>query len=204
MRLARRPRRANDWAKQTMLRFAITLQIVHLVYNQVATLFDLFPFNGVRAYSRRERFTEAGVNGAIMVLPAIGYLSRVPFLMEAGLLCLVVLLLGEIATWWIPYFFGGSPKWVAIYSRVHSQTLTPLPRRGPNPVPNWEHLILMGLTLLTTIVSFAAYRATNGLSFPYWWILAPLGAILVSGVVVQCCVTPKEPSQRAATPQARP
>jgi len=176
-----------------MLRSAIMLQIVHLLYNQVATLFDLFPFNGVRAYSRRERLTEAGVNGAIMVLPVAGYLSRVPFLMEAGLLSLLVLLLGEIATWWIPYFFGGSPKWVEIYSRVHSRTITPLPRRGSNPVPNWEHLILMGLTLLTTIVSFAAYRAANGLSFPYWWILAPVGAILVGGVVLQCCVAPKAP-----------
>lgn len=178
-----------------MLRLAIALQIVHLLYNQVATLFDLFPFNGVRFSSRKERLTEAGWNGAIMVFPVIAYCSRVPLLMEIGLMCLGVLLLGEIATWWIPYFFGASPKWVEIYSRVHRQTITPLPRRGPNPVPNWEHLILMGLTLLTTIVSFLAYRAAHGLSFPYWWLIAPVGGVLVSGVFIQCCVTPKQPNK---------
>jgi hypothetical protein len=180
-----------------MLRLAIILQIVHLLYNQVATLFDFFPFNGVRFYSRRERLAEAAVNGVIMSLPVIGYLSRIPFLMEVGLMALSVLLFGEVATWWIPYFFGASPKWAEIYARVHRQTSTPLPRRGSNPVPNWEHLILMGLTLSTAIVSFVAYRAVNGFSFPYWWILVPIGMVLVSGVVVQCCVTPKVPNQSA-------
>ncbi len=178
-----------------MLRLAIALQIVHLLYNQVTTLCDLFPFNGVRFYSRKERLTEAAWNGAIMAFPAIGYVSGVPLLMEMGLLCLLVLLCGEIATWWIPYFFGGSPKWVEIYARVHSRTISPLPRRGMNPVPNLEHLILMLLTLLTTIVSFVTYRSIHGRSYPYWWILVPIGVVLVSGVTMQCCVTPKAPNK---------
>lgn len=151
--------------------------------------------SGVRFYSRKERLTEAAWNGAIMGFPVIGYLSGVPLLMEMGLFCLIVLLCGEVATWWIPYFFGASPKWVAIYSRVHSRTITPLPRRGINPVPNLEHLILMMVTLATTAFSFVAYRSLHGLSFPYWWILAPIGGVLVSGVVMQCCVTPKGPNK---------
>lgn len=181
-----------------MLWFAIALQMVHLLYNQIATLCDLFPFNGVRFYSRKERLTEAAWNGAIMAFPVIGYLSGIPLLMEMGLLCLIVLLCGEVATWWIPYFFVASPKWVEIYSRVHRQTLTPLPRRGTNPVPNLEHLILMVVTLVTVVVSFIAYRSLNGLSFPYWWILAPIGAVIVSGVVMQCCVTPRKPDKADA------
>lgn len=182
-----------------MLRLALILQVVHLLYNQIATLIDLFPFNGVRFYSRKERLTEAAVNGVIMIFPVLAYGSGNQLLMEMGLLCLVVLFLGEIATWWIPYFFGASPKWMEIYSRVHGQTLTPLPRRGVNPVPNLEHLILMAITLLTTVVSFAAYRSLHGLTFPYWWLLAPLGVVLVSGVVLQCCVTPKKPDRAPRT-----
>jgi hypothetical protein len=81
-----------------MLILAITLQILHAVYNQVATLVDLFPFNGVRFYSMRERLAEAGVNFAIMALPPIGFSLRSPFLMEVGVVCLFVLLAGECAT----------------------------------------------------------------------------------------------------------
>ena len=178
-----------------MFHLALTLQIAHLLYNLVATLVDLFPFNGVRFYSMRERLAEAGVNFAIMALPPIGFYLRSPFLMEAGLVCLFVLLAGECSTWWIPYFFGPSPQWLAIYSRVHRETITPLPRRGTNPVPNLEHLILMMLTLLTTVVSLLAYRSRYGLSFPHWWITMPVGAFLATGVFFQCCIGHKEPDQ---------
>jgi hypothetical protein len=175
-----------------MLHLAITLQIVHLLYNQVATLFDLFPFNGVRFYSWRERLAEAGVNFAIMAFPLVGFILHVPLLMEAGVMCFFVLLGGECATWWIPYFFGPSPKWLEIYSRVHRPTITVLPRRGTNPVPNLEHLILMVLTLVTTVVSLRAYHATTGSFFPHWWVTMQVAAFMISGVVFQCCIKGKK------------
>ena len=89
-----------------MFRLALTLQIVHLLYNQVATLVDLFPFNGVRFYSMRERFAEAGVNFALMAVAPVGFILRVPVLMEAGVASCFVLFGGECATWWSPYYLG--------------------------------------------------------------------------------------------------
>src|SRR5258707_15735538 len=97
-----------------MLRIALTLQIVQLAYNQIFTLFDFFPFNGVRFNSRRERLAEAVSNFVPMALPPIGFILRRPALMEIGGLCCFILLAGECATWWFPYFFGPSPKWRAI------------------------------------------------------------------------------------------
>jgi hypothetical protein len=98
--------------------------------------------------------------------------------MRFGVAYYFVLFAVEIATWWLPYLFGPSPKWLEIYSRIHSQTLTLLPRRGTNPVPNLEHLILQLLTALTASVTLVAYRSV--LALPGWLLPATFaaGAIL--------------------------
>ncbi len=141
----------------TGLGIAVGLQVVHLLYHQITTLFDFFPFNGVRFYSRRERIIEAGVNLVLMSLPPIGFALRVRPLMLFGVVYYFVLLAIEFATWWIPYLFRPSQKWLEVYSRIHSQTITVLPRRGNNPVPNLEHLILHCLSLVTAPVTLATY-----------------------------------------------
>jgi len=132
-----------------MLTFAVTLQIVLLLYHQVTTLFDLFPFNGVRFYSRRETFMEAGANLVPMALAMTGFIWHVSVLMKFGVVYYFILFAVECATWWMPYFLGPSPKGLECYNRIHRQTITVIPRRGHNPAPNLEHLILMALTFLT-------------------------------------------------------
>ena len=144
-----------------MLTLAIALQIIHVLYHQVTTLLDLFPFNGVRFYSRREQLLEAGINLVLMSLPPLGFVLHVPSLMLFGVVYYFVLLAVEFTTWWVPYLFGPSQKWLDVYTRIHSQTITVLPRRGTNPVPNLEHLILHSLSLLTAIVTLIAYRSVG-------------------------------------------
>ncbi len=170
---------------------ALTLQILQLIYNQVGTLCDLYPFNAVRLTPRKDRLIESAINGLVMGFPIVAFLTHRQFWMEGGLTCLVVLALGEIFTWWVPYLFGASPKWAEMYARVHRHTLTPLPARGPNPVPNWEHLILMVITQSTTIVSLLAYRTRFGLSFPHWWLMLPIALALLTTIYLQCCYAPK-------------
>ncbi len=174
-----------------MGKYAITLQIILLLYHQVTTLCDFFPFNGVRFSKRRETLLEARFNLVMMSLPVVGFILRVTLLMKFGVIYYFVLFALECATWWAPYFWGASPKWLEIYGRIHRQTITVVPRRGNNPAPNLEHLILMALTLAAAFSTLAAYRATE-IPFPHWWIGAGIGAFMVVGTVFQFCVEGRE------------
>jgi hypothetical protein len=157
-------------------------QVALLVFHQVTTLFDFFPFNGSRNYSRTEKWLEAGVNGALMLLPPIGFAFRIHGLMIFGLVYYFVLFGIELLIWWVPYLTtlsgrgraiynfllagatldfekgDGLARWQAAYHRLHRGTITFLPVRGDRPVPNLEHVILHAWTLFTAIVTAAAYR----------------------------------------------
>ena len=168
-----------------MVAAAIALQIFLLAYHQTMTLLDFFPFNGARFYSRGERIGEAGVNLILMSLPPIGFLLRVTWMMEFGAAYYFVLLAVEIATWWVPYFFRTSAKNREVYSRIHARTVQVVPKRGENPRPNLEHLILMCLTLVTAIATSMAYRVIFVAPFQHWLAAMIVGAAMVGGTVYQ-------------------
>ncbi|HVV72478.1 MAG TPA: hypothetical protein VHI52_13435 [Verrucomicrobiae bacterium] len=161
---------------------ALALQLLVLAYHQVTTRFDFYPFNGARFASPKERQAEAGMNFVIMCWPPVGFACGWPGMMKAGVMFYFVLLACIGATWFIPYFFGASPKWQEIYSRVQGRTLMVLPRRGNNPNPNLEHLILMALTLAAALASLAAYRRLPGADFHGWPYAAAVGALMVGGI----------------------
>jgi hypothetical protein len=165
---------------------AIAFQIILVAYHQVTTLCDLFPFNGVRFYKRHETLIEAGVNLVLMSLPVVAFIFHVTALMKFGVVYYFVLFAVECATWWAPYFLGPSPKFKSLYERIHSQTIMVIPRRGSNPAPNLEHLMLMALTLLTAIVTFIAFRDA-GIPFSNWWIGLVIGVFLTGGTIFQFC-----------------
>jgi len=123
---------------------AITFQLVLLLYHQLTTGIDLYPFNGVRSTKLAERRTEQAVNGVLMGLPVIGFVFRIDGLIYYAVAYYFILLAVEVATWWMPYLFGASDRWLEVYLRVHSSTLGILPGRDQRTAPNLEHLILMG------------------------------------------------------------
>jgi len=177
-----------------MIKLAITLQIISLLYHQITTLFDFFPFNGVRFYSRREKLADAISGLIVMAIAPIGFIFHVPFLMELGLVCYCIGIGGWVATWLIPYFFGPSAKWLEIYSKVHRQTITVLPRRGSNPVANLEHLILLILALLTTAATWIAYHSSQGEFSRRVWVACLIGGVMVIGMIFQCCIVGRKKS----------
>jgi hypothetical protein len=159
----------------------LLVQAALLAYHQVTTLFDFFPFNGARNYSRKERTLECAVNGVLMALPPIGFAFHVRALETFGVAYYFVLFAIELVIWWVPYFTEPSGRWRALYNgmlslatsdfekgdalarwkatyqRLFQGTLTLLPPRGDRPVPNLEHMILHAWTLLTALVTAAAY-----------------------------------------------
>lgn len=156
-------------------------QVALLVFHQVTTLVDFFPFNGSHNYTRTEKFAEAGVNGVLMLLPPIGFAFHIRGLMIFGEIYYFVLFAIELLIWWVPYLTtpsgrwrdvynrllagatldfekgDGLARWQATYNRLHRGTITILPARGDRPVPNLEHTILHGWTLITAIVTAAGY-----------------------------------------------
>jgi hypothetical protein len=138
---------------------AITLgaQLLLLAYHQATTFFDLYPFNNVRDYTVKERLTECLINGITMMAPFIGFYLHIEWMMTASLIIYPALLIAEYFNWWKPYFFGASETWQKIYDRLFRSTIIVLPPVKKNPVPNLEHLLLHGLTLITCIVTYISY-----------------------------------------------
>jgi hypothetical protein len=160
----------------------VLCQLALLLYHQVTTLLDLFPFNGARNYSHRERFAEAGINALLMSLAPIGFHFRIRGLMLFGVVYYFVLFAAELVIWWIPYFTVPSGRWrklynkllslatsrfeagdtldhwLGIHTRLHHGTVAFLPKRQGRIRPNLEHTILHAWTLVTAIATLLAYR----------------------------------------------
>jgi hypothetical protein len=164
---------------------ALTSQIVLLVYHQVTTWFDLHPFNGVRRYSTKQQFAEAGVNAVLMGLAPIGFAFHIHALKTFGVVYYFVLFGIELWIWWLPYFTVPTGRWRRVYNfllalatsnfengdaldhwidvhqRLHRETITVLPPRANRPVPNLEHMILHVLTLATALLTVFGYDAAR-------------------------------------------
>jgi hypothetical protein len=164
----------------------VVCQLILLGYHQLTTLVDFFPFNGARNYNRKEKAIEAGINAVLMALPPIGFLLHIRGLMMFGAIYYFILFAVELIIWWVPYLMTPSgvwrriynvllaaatsdfgpgdalDRWQQIYHRLHSQTITVLPRRGDRIVPNFEHMILHVWTAITAIVTAIAMWAPNG------------------------------------------
>jgi hypothetical protein len=162
---------------------ALLCQIVLLVFHQATTWLDLFPFNGARNYTRQERFAETGANAILMGLGPLGFAFDIRALQVYGAVYYFLLFLVELVIWWIPYFLVPSgiwrrvynvalavstsnfqpgdtlTHWLGVHQRLHAGTVTILPRRAGRIVPNLEHTLLHGWTLITAVVTFRAVYA---------------------------------------------
>jgi hypothetical protein len=160
---------------------AVAFQLALLLYHQITTWFDFFPFNGSRHYGRNEKLLECGVNGVLMLLPPLGFGFQISWLMHFGVVYYFVLFSIELLLWWVPYLMALTGSWRTIYNsllllatldfgpgdrvdrwhrtyhRLHRGTITLLPTRGNRPVPNLEHMILQAWTLITALVTAAVY-----------------------------------------------
>jgi hypothetical protein len=133
---------------------ALVAQTATLLFHQVTTNLDLYPFNNIRGYTRRERALEAAVNGVIMLLPIGLLLIDVPATAIASAVVLTLLFALELAMWWLPYATGqtistltqGDEPWSVVHGRLFSQTVTVLPQVRDHPTPNLEHTLLHALT----------------------------------------------------------
>lgn len=147
---------------KTMWITLLILQIATLIYHQITTRIDLFPFNAVRFYSEEERRVETTVNGIIMFIPIIlTLINSYPIWIAIGGCIWLLISIGAVLNWWIPYFTGREiykmkqdETWEEVYNKIFSKTITILPHIKNNPRPNVEHMILHTLILSSAILSW--------------------------------------------------
>lgn len=152
-----------------MLTTAIALVVLADAYFAVTTLVSLRPLNNVAAATRHERRTEVAANGPVMALPAvllaIAGALHLPWLAFGGGALELVVALGGLALWWLPYLAGvtvpwatagSGVSWADLHARTYAGTIIVLPRIGDRPRPNLEHMILHALLLAAAIAGFLA------------------------------------------------
>ncbi|WP_238015239.1 hypothetical protein KZZ52_55030 [Dactylosporangium sp. AC04546] len=152
-----------------MLVLALVLILATVVYHLVTTLVDLYPLNNVRDARRSEQRTEVLTNAPVMALPAVllglaAALSLPALGYVAGGVELLIAL-GGLTLWWMPYLAGVTAPWATagtgvtwaeLHARTYASTIIVLPRIGDRPRPNLEHMILHGLMLAAAVTTFAA------------------------------------------------
>jgi hypothetical protein len=141
-----------------MLTTTIILQIAVLIYYVITTLVDLFPFNGARFATWREKIAECAINSTFLVIPPLIFFLHSPRITKASFCIYFFVFIGGVATWFIPYFFGAGKKFQAIYDRIQKNTIHIFPPRGNHPAPNLEHTILLTLALATGIMTLFAHQ----------------------------------------------
>ncbi len=128
-----------------------------LLYHQVTTWLPLFPWNDVAAYTRRELWLEAGINGLLMGLAAACVTTGgTGFRHYYPLVYYPFLFAGECVDWWIPYLspaFARSRK-IWDYDAHFSRTLKLLPHHPGKRTPDANHTVLHLMTAVTLVVVY--------------------------------------------------
>ncbi|GIF50699.1 hypothetical protein DFJ67_1888 [Asanoa ferruginea] len=152
-----------------MLALALILILSAVAYFLLVTLVDLYPLNNVRDAKASEQRTEVLANAPVMALPAVllglGAAINIPALGYAAGVLELLIALGGLVLWWLPYLVGITAPWATagtgitwaeLHSRTYAHTLIVVPRIGDRPRPNLEHMILHTLVLAAAIATFAA------------------------------------------------
>src|SRR5699024_8948780 len=86
--------------------WAVFLQVLLLIYFELTTLINLYPWNDLSKYSYQERLLEATINGIIIVIGIILFVTKVKWLMVISVVLWFAFLFMQLLTWWMPYLTG--------------------------------------------------------------------------------------------------
>ena len=161
-------------------------QFIHLVYHQFTTLFDLYPFNNIRSYSKKEQLLECGVNALFMGFPVVAMLLQNNILIWISAWCYLFTLVAEYFSWWRGYLFEATTKWQEAYEKKFKETIVILPAIKNNPIPNLEHTILHGLTFVSALLTFGYAYFKKPISAPAHAIIAGCFIVLIRLMIRWC------------------
>lgn len=138
-----------------MVGLTVFFQILLLLYHQITTLVDFYPFNNIRKYTLRLRLVECLVNGVVMAIPPVGYLFHSPWMIGAAGWIYVGIMIGAWLSWYQKYLFGATAAQQAEYDHIFRPTIQVLPDSQGHPRPNLEHVILHGILVITLVMTWS-------------------------------------------------
>lgn len=151
---------------------AVGLILLAVAYFMITTLADLHPLNNIGDSRPRERRQEVAINAPLMTTPAVLMMiavdSGIPALGFVGATIELVIAVGGLVLWWLPYLTGRTvpwatagteTSWTELHARTYATTIIVLPKIGDRPRPNLEHMILHSLLLAAAITAFVAAAA---------------------------------------------
>lgn len=136
----------------------IVLFIVLFIYFEVTTLINLYPWNDLSKYTKKEKVIEAVVNGLFICTGLVLFISTIKWLMIMSVIAMFIHLLSQLLTWWLPYLTGKHLKQFpkSLYETHFTNTIKVLPRIKDHIIPDAQHNVLQFLTLVTFITCFLA------------------------------------------------
>ena len=135
-------------------RAAAWAQLAAAAYLQLIEWVPLSPWNDLSRGNGQEGLDV--VLGIAMLALAAGTLARKRAVMALAVLGYGVWLALQIQTWWVPYFFGASPRWARIYSIWFGRTVKFLPAIGDHPIPDACHVVLHVLLIAAGLLTARA------------------------------------------------
>ncbi|MBS4195623.1 hypothetical protein [Lederbergia citri] len=142
-----------------MFSLAILFQIFVFLYFEITTLVNLFPWNDLAKYTKRQKWIE-GISNGIILLVCIGlFATKTSWGMGISLLFWVFFFIMQLLTWWMPYLTGKHLKQFPknLYDSHFSRTVKLLPPIKNHIIPDAQHNVLQLLSLITIIFSIAAF-----------------------------------------------
>lgn len=132
-----------------MMTFFIVLQCILLFFMLFHDWIPAAPFNDIPTLKLSDsnfyRLLGSAINGTTVLIPLVLtllYREHLPFSINCTIAAFYLLImLGTILSWWVPYFLGSSPKHKEQFSKF-KDTHHFLPARGDNVVPNTLHVVL--------------------------------------------------------------
>lgn len=120
--------------------------------NDVATLKTSPRVRGMKIRTA----TNSLLVAAALILSILWWSEPYPLAVRIAFVAIYALLFAaEIVAWWVPYFFGASPRRTKAIQSMFARTHSLLPRRPDRIVPNTAHLMLHAMMLAALLLSVA-------------------------------------------------
>lgn len=135
--------------------FSICLQVILLFYFEMITLVNLYPWNDLSNYTKKEKWMEALINGFVIFMSLCLYLTHIKILMFIAVVCYFVFFIMQLLVWWLPYLTGIHLKQFPknLYDLHFRKTFKILPPIKDNIIPDAQHNVLQLITMATLLVS---------------------------------------------------
>ncbi|CAF1472186.1 unnamed protein product [Didymodactylos carnosus] len=152
----------------TLQQFTILFQLILFFYEYIVWQVDIDNFtthdHHAKLFGRNEYFFIVQCNSIPHLFAAYSYYHQINWAMFLYIPYLLLFTLGQLFTWWIPYFFQiglwhmNDGEKLDDYNKYHAHHHRILPKFRDHPViPDTEHTILGLLTLSTIFFTFMTW-----------------------------------------------